>query len=121
MSIYRNACIWLFVMTMNCILVPTASAEYSSVGEMADGLKGEFQSLGQMTMYGIFFVGLCSAGFGLYQLSFGESRMGGSGAKIRAIVCIVVGAIMMTGSAGFNMFAGSMTGGEASGLGELGI
>lgn len=119
MGLYRNLCIWAFVMGIGVLAATPAYAAYNDVSEMSKGLTDMFKSLGSMTMYGIFFVGLLAFGYGLYSLAFPNSRMESN--KGKAIACLAIGALMMAGSGGVNMISGSVTGGEAIGLGELGI
>lgn len=119
MSIFRNACILAFSTVQAVLFTSRAFAAYSNVTEMSEGWIDGIKSLSQMGMYAIFALGLLVFGYGLYSLAMPNSRMESN--KGRAIMCLVIGAIMMSATGGVNMLSGTLTGDSASGLGELGV
>lgn len=107
---------------MHSVAPREALAAYNDVSAMATGLDSTIKALAPVASKGFALLGFILAGFGMYKLwnaSQGTSRQGGGYGS--AILCILAGAMLMALAAFSDTLSATMTGGDATGLDELGM
>lgn len=112
--IYRLAMASATVVLFNA---SSAFAVFADGTEMANSFTEFFQAIGKAALYGVFFGGIILVGAGLWNLASPNPRT----SKGMAVISVAIGAAMCAATAIINITSGTMTGGEAAGLNELGI
>jgi len=113
-KIYRTMMAAITLVVLNA---SASYAEYADGTEMAEGITEFFGAFGKAILYGVFAAGILLFGSGLWNLASPNPRS----SKTVAVGSIIVGAIMCAATAMINITSGTMTGGEAAGLGELNV